>query len=75
MNEKINDIKNLSNEDLLTLHAKIEEHLKYLDDSVISLEAEAGDTEAAQASDTGEASESSETSDDNAEEDGGEEDE
>ena len=74
MNEKINDIKNLSNEDLLTLHAKIEEHLKYLDDSGISLEAEAGDAEAVQAN-TDEASESSDTSDDNAEEDGGEEDE
>lgn len=74
MNEKINDIKNLSNEDLLTLHAKIEEHLKYLDDSVISLEAEAGDAEAVQAN-ADEASESSDTSDDNAEEDGGEEDE
>ena len=63
MDEKIVDIKGLSNEDLLTLHAKIEEHLKYLDDSVISLE---------EANETNGTSEDSEAS---TEADGGEENE
>lgn len=63
MDEKIVDIKGLSNEDLLALHAKIEEHLKYLDSSIISLD------DGTENNDTDEAANS------NAKADGGEDDE
>ena len=38
MENKIEEIQKLSNEDLLTLHSAIMDHLKYLDEKIISEE-------------------------------------
>jgi len=50
MDNKIEEIQKLSNEDLLALHSAITEHLKYLDEKIISDEEE-------KATDGGDASE------------------
>ena len=40
MEENMNNIKNLSNDDLLSLHASVLEHLNYLEGQILSLEEE-----------------------------------
>ena len=36
MKQEINDIKELTNDDLLNLHSAIQEHIKYLSEQIIT---------------------------------------
>ena len=40
MKQEINDIKELTNDDLLNLHSAIQEHIKYLSEQIITLDDE-----------------------------------
>lgn len=51
MEEKVDNIKDLNNDDLLSLHATILEHLKYLEEHIISVEEEQVEDENAEVTD------------------------